>query len=162
MKDKILVAYFSCTGTTARVARELAAKLGADLFAIEPLVAYSEADLNWRDKNSRSSKEMNHPEREVPLAVKDLDLTAYATVLIGFPIWWYVPPGVITTFMTSQDFNGKTVAPFATSGSSPLGKTEVYLHELSPEVATWLPGQIFKGGRTGAVLENWLKEIGLL
>ena len=120
---KTLVAYFSASGLTASVAKEVASAANADLYEIKPGVRYTSADLNWMDKKSRSSVEMSNPASR-PEIVKDLpDLSQYDTVIIGFPIWWYVAPTIINTFLESGDFSGKKIALFATSGGSGFGKT---------------------------------------
>lgn len=118
-----LVAYFSATGTTAKVAETLADAVGADIYEIEPEVPYTEADLNWRDANSRSSIEMNDPLSRPAIAGKRDNMADYDTIYVGFPIWWYVAPTIINTFLESYDMTGKTIIPFATSGSSGMGKT---------------------------------------
>ena len=118
-----LVAYFSATGTTAKVAETLADAIGADIYEIEPEVPYTEADLNWRDANSRSSIEMNDPLSRPAIAGKRDNMADYDTIYVGFPIWWYVAPTIINTFLESYDMTGKTIIPFATSGSSGMGKT---------------------------------------
>lgn len=128
---KTLVAYFSASGITASVAKEVASAANADLYEIKPGVRYTSADLNWMDKKSRSSVEMSNPASR-PEIVKDLpDLSQYDTVIIGFPIWWYVAPTIINTFLESGDFSGKKIALFATSGGSGFGKT---VQNLKPSV----------------------------
>ncbi len=113
-----LVAYFSATGTTKHVAEQLAKQLGADLFEIAPEVPYTAADLDWQDKQSRSTLEMQDKQSRPAIATKVADMSKYDRVLIGFPIWWYTCPTIINTFMDSYDFSGKTIVPFATSGGS--------------------------------------------
>ena len=110
-----LVAYFSATGTTAKVAETLADAIGADIYEIEPEVPYTEADLNWRDANSRSSIEMNDPLSRPAIAGKRDNMADYDTIYVSFPIWWYVAPTIINTFLESYDMTGKTIIPFATS-----------------------------------------------
>lgn len=114
--SKTLVAYFSASGETARLAKTLAQAAGGDLYAIVPEQAYTSADLNWNDKHSRSSLEMNDPASRPAIAGKVPDMGGYDTVFVGFPIWWYVAPTIVKTFLESYDFSGKTVIPFATSG----------------------------------------------
>ena len=116
-----LVAYFSATGTTARAARRLAEAIGADLFEIAPEQPYTSADLNWNDKNSRSSREMADEKCRPAVAGNAPGMSAYDTVFVGFPIWWYVEPRIIDTFLEAHDLSGKTIVPFATSGGSGLG-----------------------------------------
>lgn len=123
MSKRILVAYFSASGTTAQTAKNLAEAVGADLYEIRPAVPYSRGDLDWTDKNSRSSVEMNNRSGRPALADTDANVAAYDVVFVGFPIWWYVAPTIVNTFLESYDFTGKTVVPFATSGGSGMGKS---------------------------------------
>lgn len=132
MSKKILVAYFSASGTTALTAETLAKTVGADLYEIRPAVPYTDADLNWMDKKSRSSVEMNDRSGRPALADTDADIAAYDVVFVGFPIWWYVAPTIINTFLESYDFSGKTIIPFATSGGSGMGKTNEGLEKSCP------------------------------
>ena len=120
--SKILVAYFSASGETARLAKTLAGVIGGDLFEIRPQTAYTAADLDWNNAQSRRSGEMNDPKSRPALA-ETPRLAGYDTVFVGFPIWWYVAPTIINTFLEEYDFSGKTVIPFATSGGSGMGKT---------------------------------------
>ena len=120
---KILVAYFSASGQTAKLAKTLAGVTGGDLFEIAPETAYTGADLDWMDKKSRSTIEMKDPKSRPAIAGKVADMAQYDTVFVGFPIWWYVAPTIINTFLEAYDFSGKTVIPFATSGGSGMGKT---------------------------------------
>lgn len=130
--DKVLVAYFSPTGTTREAAEKLAKKLGADAFEILPAVPYTEADLDWRDANSRSTVEMKNKSFRPELAKgEDPHIEQYDVIYVGFPIWWYVAPTIINTFLEVYDFSGKKVVLFATSGGSGWGKT---LEELKPSV----------------------------
>ena len=119
--SKALVAYFSAGGTTKRVAERLAGSIGADLHAIAPKVPYTSADLNWQDRQSRSSVEMNNRNTRPEIASRVQDMAQYDVVFVGFPVWWYREPSIIDTFMELYDFTGKTVIPFATSGGSQLG-----------------------------------------
>lgn len=142
--SKALVAYFSATGTTRRVAERLARVAQADLFEIEPAVPYSGADLDWTDKASRTSKERSDSAIRPALAVKLGDASAYDTVYLGFPIWWYVAPRIIVTFLESSDFSGKTIVPFATSGGSGMGRTVEELKHICP-TAHFLSGRVLNG-----------------
>ena len=142
--SKKLVAYFSASGTTKEAAERLAKVAGADLFEIRPVVPYSKADLNWMDKKSRSSVEMNDPDSRPEIAETMPNMADYDTVFIGFPIWWYVAPHIIHTFLESYDFSGKTLVPFATSGGSGMGKTVDELRKLCPN-ADWKAGKLFSG-----------------
>ena len=123
MENKSLVTYFSASGVTKKVAEKLAEAAGADLFEIKPEVAYTEADLNWMDKKSRSSIEMNDKSFRPAISEKCNNMEDYDVVYIGFPIWWYVAPTIINTFLESYDFSGKTIVLFATSGGSGFGNT---------------------------------------
>ena len=121
--SKILVAYFSASGVTKKMANKLAVLASADLYEIKPEVLYSKADLNWMDKNSRSSIEMSNKSMRPAIIKEELDLAKYDTILLGFPIWWYVAPTIINTFLESYDFTGKRIVIFATSGGSGFGNT---------------------------------------
>ena len=143
---KTLVAYFSAGGTTARVAGEIASAVGGDLFEIRPQTPYSVADLDWTDKHSRSSVEMNDSGCRPPLAESVGDLSAYDTVFIGFPIWWYTEPRIVDTFIDEAHLSRKTVIPFATSGGSGISGAEKRMKTLCPE-AHWKPGRLLNGGR---------------
>ncbi len=136
---KQLVAYFSASGTTKKVAERLANAVGADLFEIRPAVPYTRADLDWTNNHSRSSVEMNDPHSRPEIAARCEDMAAYDTVYLGFPIWWYVAPTIIDTFLEQYDFSGKTVIPFATSGGSGMGKTVEVLKKVCSN-ATWKAG----------------------
>lgn len=160
MANKKLVAYFSCSGDTAIIAKQLARAAGADLFAIKPLVPYTEADLDWRDKNSRSSVEMRTLERPA-IAEKVENMSDYDTVFIGFPIWWYIAPTIINGFLESYDFSGKTLIAFATSGGSGIEKAEAVLKSLCSDRTKWLPGKLIPAEATTDELRDWLKELGL-
>lgn len=137
---KKLVAYFSASGETKKAAERLAHAIGADLFEIKPAVPYTAADLDWRNKNSRSSVEMADPDSRPEISEKLADMAEYDTVFIGFPIWWYVAPTIISTFLESYDFSGKTLAVFATSGGSGMGKTVDVLKKVCP-AANWKDGK---------------------
>ena len=139
MKGKTLVAYFSAEGTTAAVAKAIAAELNADVFEIKPAVPYTAADLNWMNKKSRSSIEMADPNCRPALA-EDKSIEEYDNILIGFPIWWYVEPRIVDTFLESHDFSGKTVIPFATSGGSGIGRAAERMRALYSS-ARWLKGE---------------------
>lgn len=130
--SKKLVAYFSASGVTRKAAERLAAAAGADLFEIKPKALYTKADLDWTDRNSRSTVEMKDPGSRPEIAEKLADFDKYDTVFVGFPIWWYVAPTIINTFLESYDFSGKTVVPFATSGGSGMGKTVDVLKKTCP------------------------------
>ena len=155
---KTLVAYFSASGITASVAKEVASAANADLYEIKPGVRYTSADLNWMDKKSRSFVEMSNPASR-PEIVKDLpDLSQYDTVIIGFPIWWYVAPTIINTFLESGDFSGKKIALFATSGGSGFGKT---VQNLKPSVDTsaQFVSEKLLNGATPADIKAWVDTL---
>lgn len=154
---KTLVAYFSATGTTAKVAESLAKSIGADLFEIKPEQPYTDADLNWRDANSRSSVEMKDMNARPAIASKVEDMAKYEVVFVGFPIWWYREPSIIDTFLESYDFGGKTIVPFATSGSSGMGKSGEIMQKLVPN-AKVLEGKRFPANVSADELQSWAKE----
>ena len=157
--SKVLVAYFSASGTTAHVAKELAQAAGADLYEIRPQVPYTKADLNWMDKKSRSSVEMRDKSRRPALADRDADIAAYDTILLGFPIWWYVAPTIINTFLEAYDFSGKRIILFATSGGSGFGGTAA---GLKPSVAVdtaIVEGKLLNGRQTADGLKAWVETI---
>lgn len=153
-----LVAYFSASGVTAKVAEKLSEAIGADLYAIEPEVPYTKADLDWMDKKSRSTIEMNNPASRPAIAGKRDNMNDYDTVFVGFPIWWYVAPTIINTFLESYDLTGKTIIPFATSGGSDMGKTN---EKLLPSCkgAKLLDGKVFKVSVSGADLAKWAEGL---
>jgi flavodoxin len=154
---KVLVAYFSATGTTAGVAKKLAAATGADLFEIKPEQPYTDADLDWRDKQSRSSVEMADKSSRPAIASKVDDMGQYNVVFVGFPIWWYREPSIIDTFMESYDFSGKTVIPFATSGGSGIGDSGKIMQSLAPS-AKVLSGKRFSASVSEEDLKKWADE----
>ncbi len=131
--SKKLVAYFSASGVTKSYAEKLAKAADADLFEIKPEVPYTKADLDWMDKNSRSTVEMKNPDSRPEIAEKLADMAKYDTVFLGFPIWWYVAPTIVDTFLESYDFSNKTIIPFATSGGSGMGKTSDVLRKVCPD-----------------------------
>lgn len=155
--SKELVAYFSASGVTKAAAERLAKAVGADLFEIKPKTPYTKADLDWTNKNSRSSVETNNPNCRPEIAEKLLDISGYDTVFIGFPIWWYVAPKIIDTFVESYDFSGKTLVPFATSGGSGMGRTVDVLKNLCPS-ANWKSGKVVNGMSEKA-LADWANTI---
>lgn len=154
MENKTLVAYFSASGVTAKAAESLAAACGGDLYKIKPAVPYTSKDLNWQDKRSRSSVEMNDPSARPELADGNLNLTTYDRIFLGFPIWWYTAPRVIQTFLESRDFTGKTIILFATSGGSGLGRIAKDLAPSCPG-AVIRDGQIIRRGTSQEELKRW-------
>ena len=155
--SKKLVAYFSASGTTAGVAKALADVAGADLYEIKPAVPYSKADLNWMDKQSRSSVEMRDKGSRPALADTDADIAGYDTVFIGFPIWWYVAPTIINSFLEAYDFSGKKIVLFATSGGSGFGKAVAGLQSSAPK-ATIVEGALLNGRPNEAKLRAFAEK----
>ena len=151
---KVLVAYFSASGVTGKVAANLAKAIGADLYEIAPEIPYTNADLNWMDKKSRSSVEMNDRSSRPAIGTKVDDMSTYDTVFVGFPIWWYREPSIIDTFAESYDFSGKTIVPFATSGGSGLGDTTKNLKSICPG-ANIVEGQRFAASVSESDLKKW-------
>ena len=157
--SKILVAYFSASGETARLAKTLAGVIGGDLFEIRPQTAYTAADLDWNNAKSRSSVEMNDPKSR-PAMAEVPQLAGYDTVFVGFPIWWYQAPRIIETFLESYDFSGKTVIPFATSGSSGMGGEDV-LRSACSKGTKWRPGKRLSSRESMASVQKWVESLGL-
>lgn len=151
---KKLVAYFSASGVTASVAEKLSKAAEADLYEIKPAVKYTKADLNWMDKQSRSSLEMGNKAMRPGIVTGDVDISGYDTIYLGFPIWWYVAPTVINTFLEAYDFSNKKIVVFATSGGSEFGST---VAELKPSA----PNAVFVEGKllNGKGIEKALKEM---
>ena len=158
---KILVAYFSCGGVTASAAKVLAEAAGADLYEIAPEVPYTDADLDWTNKKSRSTVEMNDPDFLPPIAGRLSGMDSYDAVFVGFPIWWYTAPTIIHTFLKSYDFSGKTVIPFATSGGSGMGTTDRVLKAQCPDTVQWRPGRLLNGRLEGKALREWVDSLNL-
>ena len=153
-----LVAYFSASGVTAKVAEKLSEAIGADLYCIEPEVPYTDADLNWRDKQSRSSIEMQDPTSRPKIAGKRDNMTDYDTIFVGFPIWWYVAPTIINTFLESYDLTGKTIIPFATSGGSGMGETNTKLQPSCPNTKL-LKGRVFDAKASAPDFTAWVESL---
>lgn len=149
-----LVAYFSASGVTAKAAKALAEAAGADLYEIKPKIPYTAADLEWLNKKSRSSVEMNDPSSRPELADTAAGVDQYDVVFVGFPVWWYTAPAIIKTFLEAYDFGGKVVVPFATSGGSGLGKTSRTLQETIP-AASVREGKMLNGRLNAAELKQW-------
>ncbi len=152
--SKKLVAYFSASGTTARVAKSLASAAGADLYEIKPAIEYTKADLNWQDKQSRSSVEMRDKSSRPALADTDANIADYDTVFVGFPIWWYIAPTIINTFLEAYDFSGKKIVLFATSGGSGFGKAAASLQPSAPQ-AKIIAGEILNGNPDARKLKSF-------
>ncbi len=150
----VLVAYFSATGTTKGVAQKLANAVDGDLYEIIPAEPYSDADLNWNDRESRSTREQNDKSVRPGIAAEMFDLSGYTTIYVGFPIWWGEEPRILDTFVESYDFSGKTVIPFCTSSSSGIGSSGKNMERLTSG-ATWLDGSRFSGGVSEDELRAW-------
>ena len=159
--SKKLVAFFSASGSTRKLANTLAEAAGADLYEIKPATPYTGKDLNWNNSQSRSSVEMADINSRPALADKDAKISEYDTIFLGFPIWWYVAPHIINSFLESYDFSGKTIVLFATSGGSGFGET---LNQLKPSCAAsvkWIVGQVFRSRTDKNTLNDWVKSLPL-
>lgn len=152
--NKKLVAYFSASGVTKKAAEILAEAAEADLYEISPKIPYTTADLNWMDKKSRSSVEMNDPASRPALADMSAGIDGYDVIFVGFPVWWYTAPAIIRTFLEAYDFSGKVIVPFATSGVSGLGRTAETLQELVP-AAVVKDGRLLNGKIHAGELKKW-------
>lgn len=156
---KNLVAYFSCTGTTKELAEKLVKVTGGDLFEIKPKEEYTASDLNWRDKSSRSSLEMNDKNSRPEILDKLDNMQDYDTVFLGFPIWWYTAPRIINTFLESYDFSNKKIIVFCTSGGSGLGNTISDLKPFCSNDVKWLEGKRFSSNVSASELEEWVNSL---
>ena len=159
--SKKLVAFFSASGVTRNVAQSLAEAAGADLFEIKPKVPYTKADLDWQDKNSRSSVEMKDKSSRPEIAEGDAKIEEYDLIFLGFPIWWYVAPTIVNTFLESYDFAGKTIILFATSGSSGLGDTANALKGSVDSTTVITDGKILNGNPSVYDLKEWMSTLGI-
>ena len=155
--SNVLVAYFSASGVTKKIAERLSGEIGADLFEILPERPYTDADLDWQNSKSRSSIEMNDRSCRPGIRSQVKDMEQYDVVYVGFPVWWYREPSIIDTFMESYNFGGKTVIPFATSGGSPLGSSGSNMQALAPE-AVVAPGKCFAANTSGRELSAWASK----
>ncbi|MCD8019294.1 MAG: flavodoxin [Clostridiales bacterium] len=159
MTAKKLVAYFSASGVTAGVAKKLAQATGADLYEIKPAIPYTKADLDWTNKRSRSSVEMNDLSSRPELADKNANIAGYDIIFLGFPIWWGVAPTVVNTFLESYDFSGKKIILFATSGGSGFGRTaDVFKSSVSAQTEI-VTGKLLNGRQSAADLKKWIDTI---
>lgn len=158
---KALVAYFSASGQIARLAKTIAEVTGGDLYEIEPAEKYTSADLNWNDRQSRSTKEMNDSSARPEISGKVSNMNQYDTVFIGFPIWWYVAPRIIQTFLESYDFAGKTIIPFATSGGSGMGNTNSVLEKSCSTNAIWKDGKRMSSRESVSSVKKWIDSLNL-
>ena len=155
-----LVAYFSASGVTAKLAEKLAEAIGADIYEIQPAVPYTTEDLDWRNEQSRSSIEMKNPASRPEISGKRDNMDEYDTVFVGFPIWWYVAPTIINTFLESYDFTGKKIIPFATSGGSGMGATNENLKPSCPNAQLY-QGQVFRDDMKLEELSAWVENLNL-
>lgn len=155
--SKTLVAYFSASGVTAKMAEKLAKATGGDLYEIEPEVKYTRADLDWTNKKARSTVEMNDPSSRPAIKGHVENFAQYDRVFVGFPVWWYREPSIIDTFMESEDFSGKKVIPFATSGVSPVGKSGENMQKLAPNAKVY-EGQRFANSVSVDELKKWAEQ----
>jgi flavodoxin len=158
--NKSLVAYFSATGTTEGAANALAKAARADLYRITPAQPYSSRDLNWNNSSSRSSVEMGNDSARPALVQVAPDLSPYDVVFVGFPIWWYVEPRIVDTFLESCDLSGKAVVPFATSGSSGITRAASRMRDIVPQ-ARVLDGRMMNDRPSTSELEAWIRGLGL-
>ena len=159
-EQKILVAYFSATGTTEGVAEQIAEGLSCNLYEITPQDPYTDADLNYSDTNSRTTSEMNDENARPAISGSVSDMAQYDVVFLGYPIWWGEAPRIISTFLESYDFTGKTIVPFCTSGSSGISSSVSSLKPLTSG-ATWLEGQRFGGGASDETVMEWVRSLNL-
>ena len=157
--SKKVVAYFSASGKTAKVAGMLADAVGADIHEIRPKFPYSKADLNWMDKKSRSTIEMNNKTFRPEIEHSDLNMEAYDVVFLGFPIWWYVAPTIINTFLESYDFSSKKIILFATSGGSGFGKTVEELKVSVPDSCEIIEGKLLNGKQSIPAIRDWTETL---
>ncbi len=157
--SKILVAYFSASGVTKKAAENLAQAAGADLYEIRPAVPYTRADLDWMDKKSRSSVEMNDKSSRPAIADTNAEIPQYNTIFLGFPIWWYMAPTIVNSFLESYDFSGKRIILFATSGGSGFGKTAAGLKGSVAADTAIVEGKILNGVNSVDSLRKWVETI---
>lgn len=155
----VLVAYFSATNTTKGVAEKIAVSTGGTLYSITPAQPYTSADLNYSDRNSRSTKEQNDPTARPEISGSVENMEQYDIVFIGYPIWWAEAPKIIYTFLESYDFSGKTIIPFCTSGGSGVGNSANNLHG-SASGATWLDGTKLSGSASQSSIDNYVSGLG--
>lgn len=155
---RVLVAYFSASGTTAKAAKNLAAAIGAEVYEIKPQIPYTRDDLDWTDKRSRSSIEMGDKSSRPALADKNAPVAECETLFLGFPIWWYTAPAIIKSFLESYDFSGKKIILFATSGGSGFGRTKDDLLKSAGKDATIVEGMIMNGEYSAAQLKSWSEK----
>ncbi len=158
MDKKVLVTYFSATGTTKQVAQNLAAAINADTYEIKPKVPYTNADLDWMDKNSRSTLEMKDHNSRPEMLEDNFSVSDYNTIFIGFPIWWYIAPTIVNTFLESRDFSNKKIILFATSGGSGFGRTVENLKKSVPNSTEIMEGKLFNNPDK-TELKEWAEKV---
>ena len=158
---KKLVTYFSVSGTTEKLAEDLAKAIEGDIYKIEPKIPYTDADLNWRDKNSRSSVEMADENSRPEIGENNPKIADYDVIFVGFPIWWYTAPSIIHTFLETYDFSNKKIVVFATSGSSDLGNTINDIKKSLPETAEVVGGSVLNHNPSVENLKNWVDGLNL-
>ena len=159
-EHKILVAYFSATGTTKGVAEHIANGLNADIYEIVPEEPYTDADLDYNDNNSRTTIEMNDPDARPAISGSVENMEQYDIIFVGYPIWWGEAPRIVSTFMESYDFSGKTIVPFCTSGGSGIGSSASNLERLTSG-ATWLDGRRLNGSDSQDTVMEWVNSLDL-
>lgn len=157
--SRTLVTYFSASGVTAKIAEQLSEAIGAELHEIRPEVPYTQADLDWRNANSRSSVEMKDKSFRPAITNDKIDITEYDTVFVGFPIWWYVAPTIINTFLEKHSFSNKTVVIFATSGGSRFGNTAAELKVSLSDSTKLIEGKILNGNYTNKEFSDWVDNL---
>ena len=160
-KQKTLVAYFSCSGYTRKVAKLLSEVVKGELYEITPAKPYTTSDLNWNNPNSRSSIEMKDKSSRPAISGTIDDFDSFNVVYLGFPIWWYIAPTIINTFLESYDFSGKRVIPFCTSGSSGVGQTDMYLQTSCSKQTKWHPTKRFPANVDKNSLASWVNSLNL-
>jgi len=158
---KVLVAYFSCTGNTRSVAEQIAQVAKAELYEIKPQIPYTLEDLNWRNSSSRSNIERNAPSSRPAISNNVENMEQYDIIFLGYPIWFGQAPNIISTFLERYDFSGKTIVPFCTSGTSPIGSSASNLHKLCPNNTTWLSGSRFTPNTSRSEIVKWINGLGL-
>ncbi len=158
---KTLVAYFSASGVTREVAKNLAAATSSDIYEIKPVNPYTSADLDWRDKNSRSTVEMKDHNSRPEIIKDDVNIENYDIIFLGFPIWWYVAPTIINTFLESYDFSNKKIIIFATSGGSGFGRTIENLRVSVPDTTELVEGKILNYNPSVEEIKTWIKDLNI-
>ena len=159
--NKTLVAYFSCTGNTRKLAETTAAAIGADLYEIVPAQPYTDNDLNYNDESTRSTVEQKDDKARPALKDKNANVAAYDCIVVAYPIWWGQAPRIVDTFMESYDFSGKTVVPVCTSGGSGIGSSGDYLKSITHGSADWKAGRLFRSNTSAQEIKNWWESLGI-